>query len=198
MNTIYQTYRTRTFGQIFPSAEDFVASYKASGLSPQNNRITDESAATLFYLLYGRYGTSHIANHRDENQFVYELFSIVFSYGPTWEKNLELQNALREASINDLAKGATQVYNKALNPDTLPTQSAMEELPYISEQNTANHRRSLLETYANLSALLDSDLSNEFIGKFARLFIKSAATGEILLYTEYPLNTSGDELVIEE
>ena len=47
-----------------------------------SNNGTDANATTLYYLLYARYGNSHIVN-TDENQFTYKLFSTIFMYGPT-------------------------------------------------------------------------------------------------------------------
>ena len=86
LNSLYGNYRTRKFTDIFPDVETFLQNYKNNGIQ---TTISDESATTLYYLLYSRYGNSHIANS-DETQFKYKLFGTVFSYGPTWEKRLDM------------------------------------------------------------------------------------------------------------
>ena len=82
----FGNFRTRTFSDIYGSASVFKNTFVDSGIPLE---ITDTSLTTLYYLLYARYGNSHIAS-MDENQFKYKVQSIVFMYGPTWEKRLEL------------------------------------------------------------------------------------------------------------
>ena len=57
-------YNTQTFTDIWESAADFVEDYSTCELQ---GAITDESARTLFYLLYERFGNSQFAN-RDTNK----------------------------------------------------------------------------------------------------------------------------------
>ena len=97
-NDLFKTYLTRSFADIFPSVEDFLTEYKAAAVP---TTITDGNAQTLYYLLYSKYGNSHIANS-DENQFKYKIWSTIFMYGPTWEKRLEIQNKLRNLSDDGL------------------------------------------------------------------------------------------------
>lgn len=52
-------------------------------------------------MLYARYGNNPIANY-DETQFKYKVFSVIFQYGPTWEKRLSVQETLRGMQIADL------------------------------------------------------------------------------------------------
>ena len=59
-----------TFTDIYNNAEDFVNDYKTSGLyidagNDKNKisiKISDDSAKTLYYLLYAKYGNSSIRN----------------------------------------------------------------------------------------------------------------------------------------
>ena len=78
--------RNLLFTQVFGNAETFLAFLQNNGVPL---KITVENAELLYYLLYARYGNSHIANN-DENQFKYRLASTIFMYGPTWEKELEV------------------------------------------------------------------------------------------------------------
>ena len=116
-NDLFKTHVTRSFANIFPSVEDFLTEYKAVSIPII---ITDPNAQTLYYLLYSKYGNSHIANS-DENQFKYKLWSTIFMYGPTWEKRLEIQNKLRSLTEEDLLQGAIQIYNHSFDPGTAPS-----------------------------------------------------------------------------
>lgn len=174
-NNIFGNFRTRTFAEIFTeedrnSVEVFVETVKNSGI-PQE--LTNESLNTLFYLLYARFGNSHIASF-DENQFIYKMTSVIFMYGPTWEKRLEIQKSLRNLQEADLLKGAQAIYNTANAPGTEIAGLVDEEgkLDYLSGQNTTQHRKSKMEAYAVLASLLETDVTKQFIDRFANLFLK--------------------------
>ena len=134
-------YDTKLMTEIWEDAAGFLADYKSVGIP---TTISDASATTLYYLLYAKYGNSPIANF-DITQFKYKMFSIIFQYGPTWEKKLELQAKVRGLTETEIMTGAKAIYNSALNPSTAPSS---EELPYINAQNTTNYRKSKLEAYS--------------------------------------------------
>lgn len=192
MKTDYQSFRTRTFSDIFtPDEEDklagrtesvdvFLNYYSTIGITPI---IKNATATNLFYLLYAYYGNSHIASS-DEHQFLYRLFSIVFMYGPTWEKRLDIQASLRALTDDDILQGAKHIYNHAYNPGTAPATGDLEELEAINEQNTQNYKRSKLDAYGALWDLLSLDVTKAFLDKFKDLFIKVIASGKPLLYVE--------------
>lgn len=79
MNSLYGNYRTRKFTDIFPNVDTFITGYTNNGIT---TTISQDSAKTLYYLLYSKYGNSHIANS-DENQFQYKVWSTIYMYGPT-------------------------------------------------------------------------------------------------------------------
>ena len=166
-SSLYGNYRTRKFTDIYPDVTTFTNDYKNIGIP---TTITSENISTLYYLLYAKYGNSHIANS-DETQFKYKLFGTVFSYGPTWEKRLDMQNELRTMSDDDLIKGSKQIVNHSYNPSTAPSTATLEELTTINEQNTNNYKRSKLDAYAFLWDLLATDVTTEFINKFKSLFL---------------------------
>ena len=174
----YGNYRTKKFTDFYPIAQDFVNDYHLCGIP---STITDDSATTLFYLLYARYGNSHIINS-DENQFKYKMFSIIFQYGPTWEKRLDIQNKLRNLTEDELMRGTKAIYNTANNPGTEPSTGSLEELPYINNQNTTGYKKSKMDAYANLLSLLDTDVTEDFIKKFGKLFITILEPREPLWY----------------
>ena len=86
MNSLYGNYRTRKFTDIFPNVDEFLAKYRNCGIITP---IQEATLTNLYYLLYARYGNSHITNS-DENQFIYKVFALIFQYGPTWEKRLDI------------------------------------------------------------------------------------------------------------
>ena len=177
-NSEYGNYRTKKFTDFYPTAQDFINDYHLCDIP---STITDDTATTLYYLLYARYGNSHIISS-DENQFKYKMFSIVFQYGPTWEKRLDIQNKLRNLTEDELMYGTKAIYNTANNPGTEPSTGSLEELPYINSQNTTGYKKSKMDAYANLLALLDTDVTEDFIKKFGKLFITILEPRESLWY----------------
>ena len=163
---ISEEYNTVLFTDIYPSAADLLADYKDNGIPIT---ITDDSLNTLFYLLYAKYGNNPIAN-RDITQFKYKLFSIIFQYGSTWEKKLDIQKKLRELNEQELITGSKQIYNHAYNPGSSPSTGSLEELNYINDQNTSNNKKSKMEAYGTLWSLLRADVTSEFISRFKSLF----------------------------
>ena len=174
----YGNYRTRKFTDIFNDVNSFISEYKANGI-PQS--IKEENAKTLYYLLYAKYGNTPIANS-DETQFKYKLFSIVFMYGPTWEKRLEIQNKLRELTEQDLLTGAKQINNFSSNPSTIPSTADLEELPTVNSQQTTHFKKSKLDAYNLLWNLLSTDVTERFISEFSKLFVKIATPQVPLWY----------------
>ena len=178
-NTYYGGFRTRTFAEIFPDLETFKEYYDTV---PIQHLLTSEDTLTnIYYLLYAKYGNSHIAMS-DENQFIFAVMSTIFMYGPSWEKRLEVQYKLRTMTDEQLLLGGRAIYNHSFNPSTAPSTDTLEELTTINEQNTTNYKKSRLESYANLITLLETDVTEEFIGKFKKLFLTIVAADYPLLY----------------
>lgn len=91
-------YDTKLMNEIWIDAQSFLYDYQHVGIP---TTISTVNATTLYYLLYARYGNNPIANY-DEEQFKYKVFSVIFQYGPTWEKRLSVQNTLRGLQLADL------------------------------------------------------------------------------------------------
>lgn len=183
----YGNFRTRTFAQIFEpenenedSVDIFIPAIKECGVPL---KITENNLNTLFYLLYARYGNSHIASN-DENQFIYKVASTIFMYGPTWEKRVEIQDKLRTISDEDLLKGSQAIYNTANAPGTELAGLVDNEgkVNYLSGQNTTAYRKSKMEGYATLASLLETDVTKQFIDRFANLFLKIVEPYDPLWY----------------
>ena len=179
---IYGNFVNRTFADLFPDEKTFIDDYKSIPLYASNNKISDENASILYYLLYARYGNSVIASF-DENQFKFKVFSTIFMYGPSWEKRLEIQSTLRSLTEEDIIKGSKRINNISMNPSIAPTTDTLDELTTINQQITDGWKKSKLEGYANLMALVDTDVSEEFIGKFKKLFITIVQPNKALWYS---------------
>ncbi len=186
---LYGNYRNRKFTDIWTTVADFISDYNSNGIM---TTISDQSASLLYYLLYARYGNSTIASS-DENQFKYKLFSTVFMYGPTWEKRLQIQKDIRDLTLDEIQRGGKAIYNSALNPNQAPTTSSLEELNFINQQNTSNFIKSKVDAYAILIDLLETDVTEQFIGQFKKLFL-------VVVSPELPLwfVTNDGEEVIEQ
>lgn len=186
----YGGYRTRTFVDIFPDEATFSTFLSSAPSQQLSQAISATSRKTLYYLLYAEYGNSHIANS-DENQFKYRLLSIIFMYGPTWEKRIEIQKAMRELTMDNgekgIFRGSKAIHNTALNPGDAPSTDTLEELTFINQQNTTGYIKSPLDGYAELKALLERDVTKEFINKFRKLFITIGAADAPLLYSSSSL-----------
>ena len=165
-------YRTRKFTDIYPNLEAFQTSFEACQipLGQFATDKTDKALTTLYYLLYARYGNSHIASS-DEKQFEYKLWSIVFQYGPAWNKKLDIQSQIRNLTTEQLERGTQAIYNTANNPEVEPSTAALAELPYISAQNTTNYKKSKIDALADQWRMLTNDVTSEFLNKFKKLFI---------------------------
>lgn len=98
MNKKFPQYDTILMINIWKDVSQFIFDYKHVGIP---TTISDTNATTLYYLLYAKYGNNPIAN-QDITQFKYKIFSIIFEYGPTWEKKLSIQDTLRGLDLNDL------------------------------------------------------------------------------------------------
>ena len=70
MNSLFQSFYNFKFTDIYKDIDTFLEDYNNNGIPTV---ISQESATTLFYLLYARYGNSTLSNS-DTNQFKYKLF----------------------------------------------------------------------------------------------------------------------------
>lgn len=159
----------KTFIEVFTDASNFLTAYKASGLYTDPNKISDNDATTLYYLLSAKYMNNEIIN-ADEDQFKLKVFAIIFQYAPTAFKKLSIQSDIRELSLVELQSGAKVIYNNAMNPSTEPSTATLEELTAINAQNTSNYKKSKLEAYNILTEALKSDVIGTLVGRFSKLF----------------------------
>lgn len=177
-------YFTRSFSEIFPDAITFRDEYTASGLYDPDNTV--QKLDLLYYLLYARYGNSTVAS-LDENRFKYDLYSIIFQYGPAWETKLKVQKKVRDLENDDaLFSGSVNINNHSFNPSTDPAVNAFDPLTTINDQTATKWEKAKIEGYAQLMAVLKNDVSEWFLDKFKRLFIINVAPNAPLVYSTTP------------
>lgn len=191
-NSLYGNYRQVKFTDVWENVNSFLTEYQNNGIK---TTISQQSAQTLYYLLYSRFGNSTIASS-DTNRFKYDVWGTIFSYGPTWEKRLEIQEKLRGLSDDELFTGATQIFNHAYNPGTAPSTSTLDELTAINEQNTNKNKKDKLNAYAMLMSLLEIDVTQQFLDRFKKLFLTVVQPELPLWYATDVINDTiiGDEV----
>lgn len=173
---------------------NFLADFKLSPFYTLTSRVisgvttyilSDNDIKVIYWLLYANYGNSHRASD-DETRFKQQLFSIMYRFAPTWLKKMSIQEKLRDMSLDsgDLFKGNIQIYNNADNPQTTPSADALDPLTYINNQSANGTKKGKLEAYSQLWALLEIDVTKEFLDQFRGLFIKVASPIEPILYCE--------------
>lgn len=181
-DSLYGGYRNPKFCDLYPTSADFVDAYSKSQL-PLNAYFVandDPIVPALFYMLYGRYGNSTIASS-DPKQFEYKLFTVIFMYGPAWLKRLDLQKKIQGLTLEDLAITDKSVANAAFNnASALSTPTA--ELANINNQSVSFYKRGELEAYAAQWDMIETDVTEDFLQKFSRLFLQVVAPEEAELY----------------
>lgn len=196
-------YSTMLFCDVWNNPTSFKDDYEEAGVFTEpvvvsdvtvkaGTKLSDANLTILFALLYSKYGNSPIANS-DVNQFKFKVFGIIFQYGPSWEKKLEIQEKLRALSDEEIAKGSKAIYNTALNPSSQPSTQSLEELQYINSQNTTNYKKSKMDAFTQLWGLIDTDVTGDFINRFKVCFKQFVRPEKPLLYI-----TDNDEVSEEE
>ena len=181
----FPKYNKLTYAQVWPSQKAFLDDYTELGgnLVMPNAPVSENALKTLYFLLYARYGNNPIVNN-DVNQWKFKIFSIIFSYGPAWERKIQIQKTLMELAEADLVVGAKQIYNHALNPSTAPKTTDLEELNYINDQNVTIHKKAKMEAYSILWELIHTNHTEEFLTRFKDCFSKFVGIIPVPFYIE--------------
>ena len=150
-------YDTNLFCEIWNSSESFLADYNNTGTEFTNQvptTISQENALMTYLLLFSRYGNNPIANY-DVTQFKNKIFTLIWQYGPAWEKRPSMQEDIRNLTLQEITTGTktdwssegtqsqnnsgtdTTINNHAFNPSTAPSTQDTNELNYIDQQNVA-------------------------------------------------------------
>ena len=179
MQTSYYTYGNQRFIDIFPDYDTFKSMIDASFIK---GLISDDKFNILYNLLLGRYGTAEINSKSGSNYWLCRFYNIIYEYAPEYFKKREIQDNIRNLSVDELMQGTKAIYNTAQNPDSKPSTSSLEELTYISNQSTTNYKYSKVEGYARLMELMKTDSTSSFLNKFQKLFMQVLTPYQPLLY----------------
>lgn len=174
--------RTRTFADIFPDWDTFNAYRTTCGfpdMLQDNADYSNYSPQVVYYLLLSEYANSSIKSS-DEGRFKLKLMSILYQYGPTWQREMYLQEKLLRVSDDEMLVGSRAVYNHAKNPGVEPSTSALDQLEYIDDQNVTNYMKNKPDAYREISDGLSPSITKRFLDKFKQLFVPIA-------YGDYPL-----------
>lgn len=158
-------------------------------MNQKEEKMNNYSIQTLYYLLYARYGGSHIKSNNPD-QWKYKIFSNIFTKGPVWKKRGELQEELIASTSEELQKGQVQITNLAANPDGSPinpdgsTSGSWDSIGGINSQNTFLQKTGKLKTLESMDGALDDDFTTSFINSFQKFFISVASPGKPLWYPE--------------
>ena len=176
----HSIYDTPKFSDIWENESAFMTDYAQSSLGQP---IKEDTARILYYLLYSRYGNSPIVQ-TDVEQWKIKLFSKIYSFGPTWEKKMSIQETLRGLSDDELMLGAKSIHNHANNPPGEPTTASLGELPQIDDQSVSTYKRSKVDAMENLWGLLATDVTESFLDRFNPLFMPVLNLRPILFESE--------------
>lgn len=188
---IYGMNHNKRFSDIFNSKDAFISFYN------EYANLTNQSYANfpieyLYFLLYGNYGNSTIANN-DENKFRFKLMGIVFMYGPTWAKKLEIQKKLYALNDSEAVEGSRTINNHAYSPAEEESETTTVDndtaLTYINEQNAMIQKKSKVTALNDWYISLE-DVTKDFIDKFKGLFL-TIVNPELPLYYESEVENNG-------
>ena len=174
-------YNTKTFVQILPDFASFKKLFDEDFDQYAKDCITSTSLNQLYWILYSRYADSPIAN-LSESRFKAKIVAITFQKAPTWEKKLQVQTTLRGLTEAELQAGARTIFNLALHPETEPGTDTDTELTYINAQDVSKQKRSKLDAYSYLMDVLRSDVTEELIQSYAKLFSKFVSPTSTRIY----------------
>lgn len=73
---MFNVYVSKTFTDVYPTANEFVGAQKATGLV----KISDDSLMTLYGLIFAQYGDRDVLADTDY-QFNMQIASKIFKYG---------------------------------------------------------------------------------------------------------------------
>lgn len=182
--TLFQSFDNITFSMLWDTSDAFIESYNITGL-PKEPYVDDETLKLIWILMIGRFADSTIKAYNTYGAFKTRFMSRVWQHAPTWKKRLDIQNKLRELSLEDgsqIYEGSKAIYNSALNPGTTPSTGDLEELNFINSQNTTKYKKSKLEGLSLLNELLKNDITEQFLRRFDDFFKTIVYGGRTLLY----------------
>lgn len=172
-------YARWTFKDLFPDATTFKTAVKTNNLLEAE--ITDSFIDKFYYMMLAKYCNTPIIKD-DAEAWLYDLIFTMNAYIPTFLKKEAIQKDLRALSTDDARVGFQSIYNHAFNPSQAPSTGTEEELPYVNEQNVNKTRKNVVDALSILWELLHTNLWEDLLRKFSKLFSKIASPANNVIY----------------
>ena len=177
-------YNTKLFIDVYPTFDSFKHDFDEEFDMYAKDCISATSLKKLYWLLYSHYASNPIVNY-SVIIFRSKVVAITFQKGPTWERKLALQKTLRDLSDDDLLTGARTIFNRAMHDESAPSTDTDTELTYLNSQDVSKQRRSKLDAYSYLQDVLKTDVIEEFIQSYAKLFSKFVSPSITRIYENF-------------
>ena len=190
-NSYYGNWRQNTFGEVWNSSTDFWNEYAELGFP---SVIAEDKKALMFLALYGKFRNSVFAPS-DLNRAKIQLFTLVWSKGPKWQKEVEIQGKLQSLTDEDLAIGDRRINNMASNPSVQPATGTLDELDYINGQSVLGYKKGAVEKYVGVLALLNDNITDSFLANFQPLFLVIVSPELPLWYSNYGMIEDNDNIL---
>ena len=195
MSSMLPQYNTKLFTDVYPDFASFKKTFDEEFDSYAKDCISATSLKSLYWQLFSRYGSNPIANYTID-LFKAKVVAITFAKGPTWETRLALQKKLRELTDDELISGAKTILNKAYHPETGPgTDTDSEFLDYTNAQDVSKVKRSKIDAYSYLMDVLKTDVTEDFIQSFAKLFLKFVSPNIERIYENDTIEDDEEEVL---
>lgn len=102
-------------------------------------------------------------------------------YGPSWAKELELQQQLRGLTNEQLSEGTVRLNNTVLNEGTV-VEDPKQLLGRLNDQRASITQRGTIEQINSVLMLLKDDVTENFLDRFKPIFAIVTTPANELLY----------------
>lgn len=102
-------------------------------------------------------------------------------YGPSWAKELELQQQLRGLTNEQLSEGTVRLNNTVLNEGTV-VDDPKQLLGRLNDQRASITQRGTIEQINSVLMLLKDDVTENFLDRFKPIFAIVTTPANELLY----------------
>lgn len=169
---------TKTFIEVYPTSDDFISSFRSSGMSDYIKE--DKYLGITYELLLSKYEKSHIASLTDTS-FKSKVNATIFQYGPIWIKKLEIQDRLVSLTEAEIMAGSVAKTTGGYNPSNVPgTANSDTEIETVNQQSLQKYTKSKLDAYAGLNELLKTNVTNTYLNQFKKLFMNVIDVDDII------------------
>ena len=122
-------------------------------------------------------------------QWKLRLFTIMSDQGEVWQVKTNIQDKIRESNLDtgDIYVGNKNIINTALNPNSKPSTTSLDEVTYINQQHTSGKKKGKLEAYYDLwheLKILNKDYMKEYKELFSKVASNDAYNHTYIEYTE--------------